>query len=231
MDGYYSSVFQLSPAMDGEWNYTVISIAPTSILDNFVFDSSGNLYGMGINGGHKGNGYIGELIAGRGGSWHPRLIHLFWGGQDGGYPYGGLSFDPISGNLFGAATGNGGGQTAMSTVFQLTPGINGKWNYDLIYRFCCYDQPYGNVLVNSSDDLYGTTFQGGINRWGVVFELKRGLDGTWVESDIYDFTGGLDGGSPQAGLVRDSSGNLYGTTRSGGESQYWGNVFEFVDDK
>ena len=37
-----------------------------------------------------------------------------------------------------------------------------------------------------------------------------------TEKILYNFTGGADGGSPQAGLVSDSKGNLYGTTSDGG---------------
>src|SRR5712692_2624863 len=33
---------------------------------------------------------------------------------------------------------------------------------------------------------------------------------------LYTFTGGNDGGSPQAGLIMDKAGNLYGTTGYGG---------------
>jgi len=35
---------------------------------------------------------------------------------------------------------------------------------------------------------------------------------------LYSFTGGVDGGNPQSPLIRDSAGNLYGTTRVGGAS-------------
>jgi uncharacterized repeat protein (TIGR03803 family) len=40
--------------------------------------------------------------------------------------------------------------------------------------------------------------------------------GSWVYSDLYDFTGLSDGALPDGNLVMDSSGNLYGTTCCGG---------------
>jgi len=35
---------------------------------------------------------------------------------------------------------------------------------------------------------------------------------------LYSFTGGADGGTPEAGLVFDAAGNLYGTTSGGGDA-------------
>jgi uncharacterized repeat protein (TIGR03803 family) len=48
---------------------------------------------------------------------------------------------------------------------------------------------------------------------------------------LYAFKGGRDGGNPLGGLIQDSSGNLFGTTRIGGlkdcaRSEYCGTVFE-----
>ena len=60
-----------------------------------------------------------------------------------------------------------------------------------------------------------------IGRQGVVFKL----DTTGTETVLYSFTGGADGANPYAGLIRDSAGNLYGTTYGGGTSN-WGVVFK-----
>src|ERR1700685_478786 len=67
--------------------------------------------------------------------------------------------------------------------------------------------PYGAVLVNGKEGvLYGTTSAGGTLGFGTVYELsKKG------ETVLYSFTGGVDGSEPYAGLVTDSSGNLFGT--------------------
>jgi uncharacterized repeat protein (TIGR03803 family) len=60
--------------------------------------------------------------------------------------------------------------------------------------------------------LYGTTTTGGSGGNGVVYKV----DATSQETVLYSFTGRNDGGSPWAGVVRDSAGNLYGTTQFGG---------------
>ena len=74
-------------------------------------------------------------------------------------------------------------------------------------------------MRDAKGNLYGTT-EGGENlAWGTVFRLTP----TGKETVLYNFKGGADGGAPRASLVRDSAGNLYGTT-SGADS--FGNVFK-----
>lgn len=79
-------------------------------------------------------------------------------------------------------------------------------------------------MVDAHGNLYGTTKQGGSLGLGTVFELSPGSGGSWVESVLFNF-GGTLGAFPVAGLIFDASGNLYGTTTSGGTSGV-GIVFE-----
>lgn len=74
--------------------------------------------------------------------------------------------------------------------------------------------PLDGLILDSAGNLYGTANGGGSHAFGVVFKV----DSTGHETVLYNFTGGSDGGSPTAGLVRDSAGNLYGTTSDGGAS-------------
>jgi uncharacterized repeat protein (TIGR03803 family) len=71
--------------------------------------------------------------------------------------------------------------------------------------------------MNASGDLFGVTANGGAsaNGLGTVFELRRSKDG-WKERILHGFSGPPDGANPSAGLVSDSQGHLYGTTRPGG---------------
>jgi len=73
--------------------------------------------------------------------------------------------------------------------------------------------------------LYGTTSRGGSAGYGTVFELKHSAGG-WKEEVLYSFLDGVDGASPSAGVIFDSSGNLYGTTTFGGGTYGDGTVFE-----
>jgi len=106
----------------------------------------------------------------------------------------------------------------------------GKDGADILYRFTGGTDgggPFGGLVRDSLGNLYGTTAAGGVPGCqspvdapgcGVVFELSPPASGhgAWTETVLYTFTGGTDGNGPLAGLTRDSSGNLFGTTEAGG---------------
>ncbi len=73
--------------------------------------------------------------------------------------------------------------------------------------------PYAGLFRDKTGNLYGTTYYYGAYGFGNVFKL----DTSGTETVLYSFTGGTDGGNPYAGLVRDKTGNLYGTTEDGGD--------------
>jgi uncharacterized repeat protein (TIGR03803 family) len=81
--------------------------------------------------------------------------------------------------------------------------------------------PFAGVVRDSAGNLYGTTYTGATSGYGTVFKV----DSKGNETVLYSFTGGDDGGSPVGGVVRDTEGNLYGTTQFGGGSGY-GAVFK-----
>jgi uncharacterized repeat protein (TIGR03803 family) len=160
-----------------------------------------------------------------------KTLHNFSGGKgnDGISPLAGVVFD-AAGNLYGttdAAGGLGGG-----TVFKLTPNGDGTWTESKLYSFCsqpnCADgkAPYGDLILDHSGNLYGTTYKGGAYGEGAVFELTPGSSG-WTETVLYSFTRGADGRLPLAGLIFDGNGNLYGTTIGGGSADA-GVVFELT---
>ncbi len=76
-----------------------------------------------------------------------------------------------------------------------------------------------NLILDSKGNLYGTSVLGGKYNSGFVFGLKAQGGGRWSEIDIYDFTGGSDGGTPMSNLTLQA-GTLYGTTASGGSAGY-----------
>jgi uncharacterized repeat protein (TIGR03803 family) len=74
--------------------------------------------------------------------------------------------------------------------------------------------PYASLIRDSAGNLYSTVGYGGTYFAGGVFEVAP--DG--AEKVLYSFTGGADGAYPISSLVRDSAGNLYGTTTMGGSA-------------
>ena len=168
-----------------------------------IFDGSGNLYGTAYYGGDLGLGTVYELSP-SGGGWTQKTLTDFSGG--GGFPLAGLTFD-THGNLFG--TGFTGG-----TVFELQPS-GGNWNYSLLETFNGFDGPFGSLTFDAAGNLYGTNATGGASDNGFVFKLTPS-GGGWTFTDLYDFSGGNDGGFPISNVSIDASGNLYGTTYLGG---------------
>jgi uncharacterized repeat protein (TIGR03803 family) len=152
-----------------------------------------------------------------------KTLYRFTGGNDGGRPYVGMIFDP-AGNLYG--TTYQGGVNNAGAVFELTSNGRGGWSETVLHSFDGADGmfPQGVLVFDKSGNLYGTTLLGGVSGDGTVFKLAPNSDGSWTESIVHSFDGG-DGFAPQAGVIFDEAGNLYGTT-SGGSAHNWGNAFK-----
>jgi len=89
--------------------------------------------------------------------------------------------------------------------------------------------PNAELLADKAGNLYGTAETGGVNQFGIVFELSppsRGQE-QWTESILWSFGARSDGRAPYASLIVDSYGNLYGTTAFGGDNQA-GTVFKLI---
>ena len=221
------SVWTLSLSRPGEtvlyaFNWNSDGANPTG---GVVRDSSGNLYGALHNGGAYGEGSVFELSPSKGG-WKETTLHSFTGGADGRLPWGGAGLIIDSaGNLYGTTAY--GGASGNGSVFELSPS-NGAWTETVLYSFHANDGylPEAGLVRDKSGNLYGTTASGGKYGYGVAFELSLS-NGSWTETVLHDFTGGVDGASPTANLILDKSGNLYGTTPLGG-SYGWGTVFELT---
>ena len=72
--------------------------------------------------------------------------------------------------------------------------------------------PVNGFVTDAAGNLYGTASSGGIYNNGVAFVVNA----KGKETILHKFKGGADGSSPQGFLLRDSAGNLYGTTAAGG---------------
>jgi uncharacterized repeat protein (TIGR03803 family) len=210
-----------------------------------ISDAAGNLYGTTLNGGaYEGQAiYTGtafELTPLKGGAWAETILHSFGGRSDGAGPAAGLISD-AAGNLYGTTAYGGSssgcpsapiGPGGCGIVFQLQPPATkgGAWTEKVLYNFTNWNDganPQGILTIDSSGNLYGTTFNsGGFATEGTVFELSPRPTGYWRIRVVHVFTGNTnDGGRPTGGLIFDSSGNLYGTTCFGG-AYGSGTVFE-----
>jgi uncharacterized repeat protein (TIGR03803 family) len=156
------------------------------------------------------------------------VLYNFGGTPDGANPYSGVITN--GGNFYG--TTYNGGMNGDGAVYEITPNSNGTGTENILYSFCwetnCADgqNPYFTSLVfDKEGNLYGTTYNGGANGYGVVFELTPNLTGPWAETVLYSFAGTPDAANPINGLIWDAAGNLYGTSYNGGVGDI-GTVFE-----
>jgi uncharacterized repeat protein (TIGR03803 family) len=227
-------VFKLAPPSAGKkkWTQTIIYEFTGKSDGNtpaagLVFDSAGNLYGTTQYGGKlsacpvppgfpsPGCGVVFKLTPNVSGTWQESVLYSFTNAPDGAFPqYGSLVMD-AQGNLYG--TTQAGGAKDRGAVFK----VNSSGQESVLYSFTGVSgdgiYPYGGVVLDSLGNLYGTTYQGGTNNYGVVFSVSAG----GVETILHSFSGGgTDGAHPSAALVMDGQGNLYGTTEAGGTSGY-----------
>ena len=156
-----------------------------------------------------------------------KILYSF-NGSDGSLPYPALTFDG-KGNLYGTTLY--GGEYGYGTVFELKWEDNGEWTEKVLHSFNFNGKdgayPYAGLIFDAKGNLYGTTYAGGTNGFGAVFEL-RFTKGSWTEQVLHSFNpGGGDGAVPEAGLIFDPKGNLYGTTLQGG-TYGDGTVFELI---
>lgn len=200
---------------------TVFTVDPQTGAENVIYsftggtdgagpraglaDVNGTLYGTTYFGGASGNGTVFSITP----AGSENVVYSFTGGADGSRPQSALV--PGNGVLYG--TTNQGGTSGFGTVYSVTT----TGTEQVIYPVCC--GPEGGVTYLNGK-LYGTTSGNGSAKGGNVFSLT--LTGT--ETILHNFTGGANGGSPEAALV-NVKGTLYCTTRLGGASGV-GTVFK-----
>jgi uncharacterized repeat protein (TIGR03803 family) len=141
--------------------------------------------------------------------------------DDGYYPFAGL-VQATDGNFYGTTYFDQ--NEGPGTIFRITP--EGKLT--TLHRFDGGDgaNPSAPLIQASDGNLYGTTYEGGAAEGGTAFKIT--LDGTFTLLHTFCTGDCSDGGSPVAGLIQGTDGNLYGTTSSGGE--FFGTVFEMTTD-
>ena len=165
-----------------------------------------------------------------------RPLYQFAGGNDGNSSVDRLLLDS-AGNLYGVTTAT---DSVLGTVFMLSPGGTETVLHAFQYTAQQASLPTGGVVMDAQGNLYGEAVNGGayfcpdialLNPdCGSVYKLAT--DGTMTT--IHSFQGSEDGAGPTGGLLIDSAGNLYGTTKMGGSGNFCtggcGSVFKLTPD-
>lgn len=215
-------------------------------VGSLYMDASDRLWGVTLVGGSNDNGMAFELTHGAdewNDPWAETVLYNFcWNGAskctDGALPNG-VVLD-ASGNVWGTTNigGSGSGATGSGTVFELTNssctegGTATFWCDTVRHSFCvstCSDGQHppvnSNLVIDGSGILYGTAIDGGSNSKGTIFQQSGA-----TYTKLHDFCAAAscaDGANPFAGVTLDGSGNLYGTTISGGANNA-GVAYEFT---
>jgi uncharacterized repeat protein (TIGR03803 family) len=178
-----------------------------------IMEARGLLYATTQIGGGADNGTVVSINPATGAK---TTVYTFSGGSDGGSPLAGLTYH--AGKLFGTTVNGGSGR--QGTIFSIDIKSGAETT---LYSF-----PGGAAggfsigrLICSNNVLYGTTEIGGSSGAGTVFSFDLR---TKTETVLYSFTGGRDGGAPQAGVILVGT-SLYGTASTGGTSSA-GTVFQ-----
>jgi uncharacterized repeat protein (TIGR03803 family) len=190
-------------------------------IGGVVLDSAGNFYGTTSLGGTLGGGTVFEEKR-SGTSWTESVIYNFTGGDDGSNPPAGVTVD-AHGNLFG--TSSFGGANNDGVVYELSRS-GSTWKQAVLYTFQGLDDgqnPVGGVVIDPAGNLYGTTFDGGVNGGGTVYEMSPARGG-WTFTTIYSFTGAYGGPYNKLTLAK---GNIYSFTNAGGANGF-GSVFKLA---
>ena len=210
-----TTLYNFRGGSDGAWPYSGV-----------LLDGAGNLYGTTGAGGSDDCDYDGPncgtvyQLSPSGSGWTEKILYNFHNGNDGNHPSA-LIFDQ-AGNLYGTICG---GSHGGASVFRLSPSGQ-NWNFEVVYTLSATScAPFlGSLAMDDTGNLYGALVDGGAYSRGSIYKLTR-AGSSWWYTDLYDFTGGSDGGEPNGSLVLDSNGNLYGTTQYGGVSHYCGGAF------
>ncbi len=191
---------------------------------NLIMDGAGTLYGVTTEGGlddAQGFGTVFKITS----DGTKSTLYVFQGQGDGGYPYGPLAIDG-AGNLFGATLSGGTGE---GVVFKLTP----DGTQSVLHAFGGTgdaSDPETGVVIDAAGNLYGTSYGGGAFNRGAVYKVAP--DGG--ESVLHSFSAGGGGYRPQAGVILDGDGDLFGTDNIGGNGKCGGHgcgtVFKLAPD-
>jgi uncharacterized repeat protein (TIGR03803 family) len=180
----------------------------------------GAVYGTTIQGGISNAGTVFKIK--QDGSGYTNLHHF---AADGSGPYAGLmrGKDRV---LYGTTLT--GGSSNSGIIFKLNGDGSG---YTVLHNFGGAavgdgSQALGTLIQAADGFLYGTTYNGGTSDLGTIFKVNTN-GGAY--SVLLSFARGPAGNQPWGGLSEGTNGNLFGTTRSGGNADA-GTVFRMKTD-
>lgn len=222
--GYFGTAFAVCACPQRE--YVIHSFGKgkdgAQPIGGLVLDRAGNLYGTTSEFGAYGFGNVFELTP-AGNTVTETVLYSFVGGNDPINPAAGVTLD-ARGDLYGTASL--GGAFGYGAVYKLSRS-GSTWKETVLYNFQNGDDganPVGGVILDKAGNIFGTTFDGGINGGGTVWEMSPSASG-WTFNTIYSFVGIY--GGPYNKLTFDTNGALYGFTNADGANGM-GSIFKLT---
>ena len=222
------TIFELSPSAKGWVHNTLYNFCTQGSgnacpdgakpVTGLTFDRSGNLYGTTENGGGSRGLAFGTIyeLSSNGGGWTFAVVYSF------AVPIGpgaSVSFDG-AGNLY--STTKQGGVFGAGNVFRVSANHMIR---QVSFNGTNGNQPYSGVIVDSRNNVFGTTSAGGTG-FGNIFRIGPS-GGLTVLYNFCSQTNCTDGELPQANLLETETGKIYGSTIEGGANNQ-GVVFEVI---
>jgi uncharacterized repeat protein (TIGR03803 family) len=175
----------------------------------------GNFYGTTYNGGSNDLGTVFQVTTN--GAFTMLVTFAY---TNGAYPIAGM-IQGQDGNFYGTTAI--GGTNLGGTVFQVTTNGTLVNLVSFDYSGNAGNSPYAGLVQGDDGSLYGMTFQGGTNGYGIIFKVTT----NGIFTPLHSFDGTNDGANPYAGLVQGADGSFYGTTENQGSNGF-GTVFKFA---
>ncbi len=211
-------VFQMTPggAVSTLWRFNSATDGSEPV-GALVQGGDGNFYGTAAGGGANDAGTVFRVSSG--GAF--TNLYNFTGGTDGGVPIAGLILGS-DGSFYGTTAT--GGTSGNGTVFKITSGGALTTLYSFLGGAGDGSIPAATLIQVNSTSFLGTTFSGGTNDDGVVFQLNLTGGASNAVTILHSFTG-ADGANPEAGLILAPDGLYYGTASGGGAIGNNGTIF------
>jgi uncharacterized repeat protein (TIGR03803 family) len=229
------TLYGLTEGSSGKWKESVLysfggsasgdGSAPVGIAMNFRQAPCCPTYVVTESGGTSGNGTFDGYDPNH--DWKRAFTYSFGGTPDGANPIGNPVVD-AAGNIYGST--ESGGTYGLGTVYRMQPNGSLSYSETVLYSFDSSDgeNPYGSLIVDRRDNLYGTTYVGGSAGEGTVFELTPSKKGGYTESVLHSFQGApYDGSRVTAGPCGGPANAIYGTTEEGGTNDL-GTVYKLT---
>jgi uncharacterized repeat protein (TIGR03803 family) len=191
-----------------------------------IADANGDLFGTTNGGGALGEGTVFEIVKSASGYASTPTTLVSFNLANGAIPWAGLI--DANGNLFGTTLS--GGTSGVGTVFEIVKTSSGYASTPttlLNFNGTNGANPYAGLIADANGDLFGTTYGGGSSGDGTAFEIVKSASGYASTATTLVSFNGTNGANPYAGLIADTSGDLFGTTSADGASGD-GTVFELT---